>query len=149
LFVPNRNVPGEVIAKLLTAASKAPSGKNGQPWRFRVLADESVQTVAAMLPNNKWLQNVVQMIAVFMDTANVYDIEKDTMAIGACVENMILEATANGVQSCWIGECSNYKDEICEILGVEKRYSLMALVAIGYGKKLSQAKRLDINDLMI
>lgn len=150
LFYADKIVPNDVVDKLILAASKAPSGRNGQPWRFRVLDEDNIKPIAELLVQNRWLFRVKQCIAVFLDSARIYDTQKDTMAIGACIENMILEATYNDVQSCWIGECANYHDEINSILGIENRYILMAIVAIGYGMQIGvQPTRLTIQELMI
>ena len=149
-FDAKKPVPTEIIEKVLLAASKAPSGKNGQPWRFRILSEDAIQSVSKLLSQNKWLVKATQCVAVFLDTDAVYDMQKDSMAIGACIENMILEATANELQSCWIGECNNYRKEINQILGIDEKYTLMALVALGYGRQIgAHPKKQMIKALMI
>lgn len=150
LFDADRIVPADAVDKLILAASKAPSGKNGQPWRFRVLSEGNIKSIAELLTQNKWLSKVKQCIAVFLDSEKIYDMQKDTMAVGACVENMILEAAANDIQSCWIGECNNFQDEINRILDIGNRYILMAIVAIGNGRRIGlQPPKLAIQELMI
>lgn len=102
-----------------------------------------------MLPNNKWFSHVGQAIAVFADTAFGYDAEKDAMAIGACVENMLIEAGSKGISTCWIGECTDYRESISSLLGTNNQYKLMAIIAIGYGKSHKGLTRHPIEELMI
>ena len=150
LFDTNKSVPPEAVDRIILAASKAPSGKNGQPWRFRILTEEDIQVVAEVLPQNKWFSKVKQCIAVFLDSDKIYDVQKDTLAVGACIENLILEATANDIQSCWISECTAYSDKINYILEIESRYNLLALIALGYGRQIgAQPEKLAPHEFMI
>jgi len=150
IFDNQRIITPEVINKLIYAASVAPSGKNSQPWRFRLINHETIKEIAKILPNNKWLSQVKQTIAIYLDEAVGYDAEKNAMAIGACIENLLIEAESNGIAACWIGECTDFRDEINKILNISYRYVLMSIVAVGYCKLISnQVVKRSINELMI
>ena len=152
LFDNSRIVPDEILSTLLIAASMAPSGKNLQPWRFRIVEDAGFSNrLAEILPNNKWVKNVRQFILVFLDTSYSYDNSKDSMAIGACVENLLIEAAAQSVDTCWIGECTDYVDFITNLLDVGAQYKLMSIIAVGYSKMKSKkvAARKLLTELLI
>ena len=67
----------------------------------------------------------------------MYDRDKDIMAIGACIQNMLLQAYCLGIGSCWLGEILNKKNEVREALRVKSDYELMAVISFGYAKKQS------------
>lgn len=151
LFDQRRLVPHDVLLRMLTAASLAPSGKNTQPWRFRIEEEPSrIAGVAALLPANPWLARTKQLLFIYLDTSAVYNLPKAYMAIGACIENLLLEAVCNGAAACWVGECMEQADNIQRLLGTDPSYTLMAAVAVGYPlHKLIPAGRKPLSELLL
>ncbi len=74
---------------------------------------------------------------------------KDTQAIGACIENMLLCALDLGISSCWMGEILNQKAKVNRLLNIKSRYDLMAAVALGYSKKKSKSRRISLDKLVL
>ncbi len=54
----------------------------------------------------------------------------DCLSIGACIENMLLEAEEQGVASLWIGDHLYAQEELKECLGIQ--HDIFAMVAFGY-----------------
>jgi nitroreductase len=53
----------------------------------------------------------------------------------AATQNMLVAATALGVQSCWVaGDKKPYCGAIAELLKVPSGYKLISLVALGYAE---------------
>lgn len=150
-FEPRRDVPPEIVEKLIYAASLAPSGKNLQPWKFKIINDEHFGNfLFELLPNNKWVRLNRQFIAVFLDTSRSYHAIKDSMAIGAAIENLLIEAQSNQVNSCWIGECTEYDQEIGDYLKIDAHNRLLAIIAIGYSTQNKNAvNKRPIQSLLI
>lgn len=120
------------IKKVLEAARWAPSGLNNQPWRFLVIKDKlQKNSLAAFTKYGKIIQDAPVAIVVCLDLADSYNYEKDLLAIGACIENMLLEATALGLGSCWLGEILNKKTEVLRYLKLTGDLELMAVVVLG------------------
>ncbi len=72
------------------------------------------------------------------------------MAIGACIENMLLEAHALKLGACWLGEILKKKEEVSEFLNLPKKYDLMAVVALGFpAKNKTKGHRAPLKKLMI
>lgn len=142
-FFENKDIDIDVINKILKAASLAPSVHNIQPWRFRLVdSKETIFDLSKVMKRNTWIKDVNIVIAVYGVKSNANDM-KITLSIGACIENMLLEAESLGVGTCWIGECIENEDEINLILENDNdKYKLYSLVAVGYEnkriKKLSQ-----------
>lgn len=74
----------DTLEYILQAGTKAPSGDNCQPWRFKILDDLSVE--------------------IYNDTASdqslySYEQRPSLIAIGACIENMVIAASEKGLQA--------------------------------------------------
>jgi nitroreductase len=121
------------VKKILEAGVRAPSGKNGQPWRFAVIQDdkELLRQVAAYTIYEDFVRRADCLLCVFMDKTQSYHYIKDCQAIGACIQNMLLEAADIGLGACWIGEILNADGAVKQLLGVGNRYDLMAVIAVG------------------
>lgn len=127
------DVEKEKIDLILDACRWAPSGHNNQPWRFIVIKDRKVmEEVAKCTIYGKILRSARVLIAVFLDSSAMYDKKKDTLATGACIQNMLLAAHSLGLGACWQGEILNQKDKVNRILGAPDALELMAVVTLGY-----------------
>jgi nitroreductase len=50
--------------------------------------------------------------------------------VSIALEHIVLKATEEGLGSCWIG---SFDEKIVkEVLGIPERYSIVALIALGY-----------------
>jgi len=124
------------IKLIIKAGIWAPSGLNNQPWKFKVIQDEKTKRgLAGCTKYASIITGAEAVICVFLDKKRVYNRDKDIMAIGACVENMLLLARSKNIGSCWLGEILNKKKQAVKILKVSSSYELMAVLAFGYPKK--------------
>ena len=135
-------VADEIIEAVLRAGQRAPSGKNNQPWCFVIVKDKDTRMVIAGETHyGSIVAHAPVIIPVFIDRQNVYDTLKDHQAIGACLENMLLAAQALGLGAVWLGEILKNKEAVRKHLGLEKRYELMAVLAIGHPKEKERESR--------
>jgi len=124
------------IEKIINAAIWAPSGLNNQPWRFKIIKDKKIKSsLANYTKYADIIKSAPLAICVFLDNTASYDRDKDLMAIGACIQNMLLEAHSLGLATCWLGEILNRKEEVRDFLGLKEKYELMAVITIGYAIK--------------
>lgn len=129
----DRPIEWDKIEQILQAGMCAPSGKNGQPWRFAVVQnDKSLLQKIADCTVYTFVRTAACLICVFMDKTESYHYVKDCQAVGACIENMLLTVTELGLGACWIGEILNRDIAVKQLLGVDNRYDLMAVIALGY-----------------
>lgn len=129
-----QKIEREKIEKILQAGICAPSGKNGQPWRFYVIREdkETLRKIAKLSGRSVFVAQADCVILVYLDKDSSYNYVKDAEAIGACIENMLLAAEAFGLGACWVGETVNRAAEVNELLQLESRYEFMALISLGY-----------------
>jgi len=90
------------------------------------------------------------VIVVCMDITDSYNRDKDLMAIGACIQNMCLEAHSLGLGTCWMGEILNRKKEVCKFLNLYENLELMAVVTLGYSSEhITKGCRKSLSELKI
>lgn len=141
------------IDTILSAGILAPSGKNGQPWRFYVVQKNKdlLRHLAEQTIYQAWVSEADCMILVFLDREKSYHEIKDAQAIGACMENMLLTAEELGIGACWNGEILCNADKVRKICSLEERYQLMSLLVLGYEKEKFQirTKRLPLSEVVL
>lgn len=144
--------PKSSLKKILEAGRWAPSGLNNQPWRFLTISDKNTKNkISEFTEYRDIVKNAPVLIIVLMDKLACYNYKKDTMAIGACIENMLLEASSLRIGSCWLGEILNNEKKVINFLKIKKHFELMAVIAVGYPKtgKKHRTKRKPLKKLLI
>lgn len=147
-------VSQEQLKTILEAGIAAPSGKNGQPWRFVVVQKDKV-LLKKLAAETVYFASVSQadcLIFVFLDKPESYHYLKDVQAIGACIENMLLAADALGLGACWNGEILRNSDRVKKILSIDKRYDFMAMIVVGYpdvGHDMLRPKKKPLSEVML
>lgn len=147
----DKPLPKGALEKILDAGRWAPSGLNNQPWRFFVIENrDKLLSLSKFTKYAAIIANARLALCVFLDYGSLYNRDKDIMAVGACIENMLLAAHALGVASCWLGEIINRKKEVQEFLKIDEDLELMAVVTLGISAQdLSESCRKDIKSLLI
>ena len=147
----NQPVPEDILEKVLEAGRWAPSGLNNQPWRFAIIRHKAEKDALSRLTHySHVVKSSGALIAVFLDNATSYHRTKDVQAIGACIQNMLLEAHSLGLGAVWLGEIIKSDVQIRGILGLESNLELMAVIALGYPRESPRAtKRTTMKDLIV
>ncbi len=149
----NRPVETEKVDKILEAARLAPSASNRQEWRFVVVQDRDArQRLMKAAKNQPFVGEAPVVIACCAKTDNhimtcgqmCYPID---MAIA--VEHMALEATEEGLGTCWVG--AFHEDQVKEILGIPQDIRVVELLVLGYPAKPPSTRkdRLSIEEIVM
>ena len=100
----DEKVPEDVIESLLKAGMQAPSACNAQPWEFIVVSDPAdKRAISEMHAFAKPAANASHLIVTIgnLNRSKVHRmIEQD---LGACNENILLQATHEGLGAVWLG----------------------------------------------
>ncbi|MDP8255986.1 MAG: nitroreductase family protein [Candidatus Alcyoniella australis] len=138
------------LQRILQCARYAPSGMNNQPWRFAVITDrEKLRQLAQCTKYAPVLLGARAAIAVFLDSSVSYSHLKDAQAVGACCQNMLLAAHAQGLGAVWLGEILNHAAQVGELLGAPTQLELMAVIALGHpAEKPEPLGRLELEQLV-
>ena len=157
----DKRVEKELIEQIIDAGRMAPSAKNRQPWKFKILSASDKNAVADILEDKTRdipghtgphtagvIRNVPHLIMVFIDNTVVENRDMDIISIGACIENMILAYTDMGLGTIWIGNTNLISNEIKEILNVP--YETVSCVGVGYQDQFPKARpRKEISDVIL
>jgi Nitroreductase len=146
-----KTIPEESVETLLECARFAPSGLNNQPWRFIVVDDSALRTEISLLTHySDIILSAPLLISVFLDTASSYHREKDLMAVGASIQNILLAAHSFKLGAVWLGEILKNKENVSKILNAPDHFELAAVIAVGYpAENLSNDKtdRKPLNEI--
>lgn len=100
----DEKVSDEKIENLLKAAMQAPSACNAQPWEFVVVSNpEDKKAISEMHKFARPAANASHLIVTLgnLNESKVHGmIEQD---LGACNENILLQATHEGLGAVWLG----------------------------------------------
>jgi nitroreductase len=141
----------KLIMRIIEAGRWAPSGLNNQPWKFMLIKDKTKkEALSRFTEYSRIIKGAACIICVFLDKRSVYSRDKDLMALGAAVENMLLEAYSLGLGACWLGEIINRKKQVHRYLQSSCDWELMAVVSLGYpAEKKSAATRKKLSQILV
>lgn len=145
------------ILKIIECGIKAPSAKNRQPWRVKVVSLKDKDMIASFLESKKSdddisvlnTANVIReankLILVFATPS--YN-KNDVLSIGAFIENMCLKATEMGLGSLWIANTDKVNYLIKDYFEVDM--DMISCVAIGYKNQEVHARpRKSIDEIVL
>jgi nitroreductase len=130
----DRDLPEELVLRLLEAARLAPSASNRQEWRFVVARDPANRQRLARAANGQEFVGAAPVVL-----ACCADTDSHVMPCGQlsypidlaiAIDHITLCAAAEGLGTCWIGAFD--EDQVKEILGIPPHFRVVALLPIGY-----------------
>ncbi len=137
-FDTERDVPAEVVTRLLQAAIRAPSAGNCQPWYFLVVRNQEAKSALARAALDQWFLSQAPVVVVVCA-----DPERSALRYGdrgrrlyslqdtaAATENLLLAAVASGLGACWVGAFD--EEEAAQALELPPHLRPVAIVPIGY-----------------
>ena len=134
-----REIPKDVLDRILEAGRQAPSAANRQPYHFVVLTDHEIKEELSNGLFNRFIKDSAVTIAGCANTGAILTGKWAVVDTSIALQNMVIAAWAMGVGSCWIG---NFKEEkVRQLLNIPDRWKVVALVSFGYPAEQPQPKR--------
>lgn len=132
-----KEISMDIILKILDAGIWAPSAKNRQPWKFKIITNVlEKEKISQFSKYKSTIDAAPCVILIFLDREKTVDYLKDVQSCGAVIQNIILCAHSYGIGSCWIGEIINQSRNLFQVVDFDNnRFELMALVALGYASE--------------
>ena len=140
----SREVPDEVLERILDAARLAPSANNFQEWRFVVVRDrETRDELVEAACRQTFVAQAPVVLACCAETNNhvmtcgqpSYPID-----VAIAIDHITLCAVAEGLGTCWIG--AFYEDEVKRILSIPPAIRVVALLPLGYPQDPALVRKL-------
>ncbi len=130
----NRDVPEDVLKRVLEGARHAPSANNFQEWRFVVVRDpENREKLSQIACRQRFVATAPVVLACCAEgTDRIMTCGQPSYPIDVAiaVDHMTLCAAAEGLGTCWIG--AFYEDEVKKLLGIPREVRVVSLLPIGY-----------------
>ena len=134
----DKEIPEEILQKILEAGRLAPSANNKQHWKFIVVKDEDLRKkLVPACKNQKFVGEapvVIAGCATNPDYVMTCGEHSYSIDLAIALDHMSLEAASLGLGICWIG--AFYQDKVKDILGIPEDIRVVALMPLGFPKKL-------------
>jgi nitroreductase len=125
-----KDIPDEVMKKILEAGRQAPSAANKQPIHFVVVKDHEITKRFSNLPFNGFVKDAPAVIVACADINSLLTGKWAAIDATIAMQNMVVAAWALGVGSCWIGAFDEKK--VKESLKIPSKWKVVALITLGY-----------------
>lgn len=137
------------IEALLRAGMQAPSAANQQPWKFIVAQNSSVrETLSQMSPYAASVRRAPVAIVLLGDTKEMRFPQNWQQDMGACAQNILLEAVDLGLGGVWLGVAgeADREEKIRQQFNLPENLKPFAVLAIGHPKKGQENTYVDRYD---
>lgn len=146
----DKKVETEKIESILRAAMRAPSGLNGQPWEFIVVEEEEILQKMQNFSMGAHALKTAPLVIVILEREVLKRREMGitflaSQDLGACTENMWLQAVEEGLGASWMGVTPGSSGQIMlgEILQLPENIKAYAVMAVGYPAEHIDLKTAD------
>jgi nitroreductase len=140
----DKAVPRPAIERCLEAARLAPSACNAQPWQFIVVTKAETRIKLAegafngIYSMNSFAAQAPVLIAVVKEKkispsrlgSLVRRTDYSLMDIGIACDHLTLQATEEGLGTCWLGWFDD--KAVKKVLGLPRAARVEALISLGY-----------------
>lgn len=139
----DEKVSDDLIIRLLKAGMQAPSSCNSQPWEFIVVdKKEDKLAISHMHQFAKPARDASHLIITLgnLNRSKVHAmIDQD---LGACNENILLQATHEGLGAVWLGfhPIEDRTLKLKEYLNIPDYCIPFSVICVGYPQKESEVK---------
>jgi len=148
VYDPSHTISDQEVARLAEAARWAPSGNNGQPWRFAFLkrGEPMFQVIAETGLsgfNKSWAPHASLFVVAFADKlkadGSAIDRHASYFNNALATAQIVLEAEAIGLKSHYMGGIDH--EEILKIFGIEDAWvtCVISIGALGDPSEASKA----------
>lgn len=149
-----REIPREIIEKLIEAIIWAPSAGNLQSRKFYFVFNEKIKMALSQAAlNQDFIAEAPLVVVGCTDDRisqrygergrNLYAI----CDVSASIQNLMLEAAELGLGTCWVGAFD--EEEVSEILNLPENLRPIAIIPVGYpAEKPSPPKRKEVEEVI-
>lgn len=143
-----KDVPDELIEKILDAARNAPSAKNMQRSRIIVVKDKATREKLIEAAKGQAFVGQAPVVLAFCsegDNSHVMTCGHLSFPIDTAIiqDHVSLLASAEGLATCWIG--AFYEDKVREVLGIPEEVRVVELMPLGYAADSCPENRNRLN----
>jgi nitroreductase len=133
-----KEIPKDVLEKIIEAGRQSPSAANRQPYRFIIVDDSELKKE---LPGrfSRFLKKAPLVIVGCANIKALLTGKWATIDTTIALENMMIAAWSLGLGSCWIGSFNEQK--VKDLLKIPKDWKVVALISLGYPAETPKARK--------
>jgi nitroreductase len=124
-----RQIPDDVLMRVLEAGRAAPSAGNSQPWHFIVVKSPEKREILSKRMFTKFLVESPVVIVGCGEREKRFHL----VDVSIAMQQMVLAATAEGLGTCWIGDFD--EKVVRDLLKLPDKYDVVCLLAVGYERE--------------
>jgi nitroreductase len=131
----DKYVEEEKIDQLLKAGMQAPSAGNQRPWEFIVVRDREILVkLSSASPYAKCVDKAPAAIVMNVNRENLRFPQYTDQDMGACAQNILLEAVTQGLGAVWLGisPINEREKAVRDIFGLDEKIRPFAIIPVGY-----------------
>lgn len=141
----DKEIPDDVLDKIIEAGRQSPSAANRQPYHFVIVTNsETKKELSGLLSG--FLTTAPVVIVGCANPKALLTGKWATIDTTIALENMVIAAWSLGIGSCWIGSFN--EDKVKKTLKIPEDWKTVALITLGYPAEEPKArKKKSIDDL--
>lgn len=126
-----KEIPADVLERILEAGRISPSANNTQPWHFIVIKDAEKRKV---LSKRTWTKFLTESPVVIVGCGDEKKAEEwYVIDVSIALQTMVLAATSEGIGTCWIGDFD--EDKVRDLCKIPEKFRVVCLIAMGYPRE--------------
>jgi nitroreductase len=143
----DRELPADVVRRIVEAAQLTASASNVQPWHFVLVRKrEALRKLGSLVRTGPYTSGSAAAVIV------AYEKEKGDFGISdasRAVQSMMLTAWGEGVASNWTGFAGRL-DAVRQQFGLPESYEVIAVIPFGFPKRkvLGKKKRKPLGEVV-
>lgn len=134
----DKDIPKDVLDKILEAGRQSPSAANRQPYQFVVVTESEIKKELSGLVSG-FLKNAPVVIVGCANTKALLTGKWAVIDTTIALENMVLAAWSLGVGSCWIGAFNEQK--VKNAVQIPEKWKVVALISLGYPAENPESRK--------
>jgi nitroreductase len=126
----DREIPEDILGRIVEAGHLSASSMNRQPWRFIVVRDrQALRDLGRLVKTGPYVAGAAAAIVVAYERASRFGVSDASRA----VQSMILTAWSEGVGSNWSG--FGGLEDVRKFVGLPDDYEVLAVLPLGYPRR--------------
>lgn len=134
----DKDIPKDVLDKILEAGRQSPSAANRQPYQFVVVTESEIKKELSGLVSG-FLKNAPVVIVGCANPKALLTGKWAVIDTTIALENIVLAAWSLGVGSCWIGAFNEQK--VKNAVQIPEKWKVVALISLGYPAENPESRK--------
>lgn len=130
----DREIPDDLLQRVLEAARLAPSANNLQPWKFILVRDLDLkEKLVPLCASQGFIAGApIVVVACGLPTRGGIGGYASSMMVDVAIafDHLTLAAAAEGLGTCWVGAFDN--DGVKQLLGIPQEVQVVVISPLGY-----------------